>query len=242
MLVQTPSPLHHCSSGSTNSLPPGILQPEPASAPTGGPTTNSYIAQPGTAYASAGHEHHWTPQPRLVYWSPGNYCTLRQRPVPVENPPRRTSGVYLPTSTPTSHHQGIPTNINRSISLIPAGDFTPKPVRGMPQTQQPSTYAALPPTRGPRQCFSVVASDRRCRSPSHTWEMLRGSFCSSSTHSHRLPIARTPLRKERTNAPSLTVSAVIDAARKFSDSDSQDSSSAIPSNSTPLSDVPHQDD
>ena len=99
MLVQTSSLLHHCSSGSANSLPPGGFQPEPAPAPTGGPTTNSYIAQPGTAYASAGHGHHWTPQPRPVYWNPGNYCTLRQCPVPVDNPPRRTTGVYLPTST-----------------------------------------------------------------------------------------------------------------------------------------------
>ena len=62
-------------------------------------TTNSYIAQPGTAYASTTHGHHWTPQPRLVYWSPGNYCTLRQCPVPVDSPPRRTTGVYLLTST-----------------------------------------------------------------------------------------------------------------------------------------------
>ena len=99
MLVQTSSPLHHCSSGSTNSLPPGVLQPEPASAPTGGPTTNSYIPPLGTAYASAGHGHRWTPQLRLVYWSPGNYCTLCLCPVLVDNPPRRTSGVYIPTST-----------------------------------------------------------------------------------------------------------------------------------------------
>ena len=99
MLVQTSSLLHHCSSGSANSLPPGGFQPEPAPAPTGGPTTNSYIAQPEPAYASAGHGHHWTPQPRPVYWNPGNYCTLRQCPVPVDNPPRRTTGVYLPTST-----------------------------------------------------------------------------------------------------------------------------------------------
>ena len=86
MLVQTSSPPHHCSTGSTKSLPPGVLQPEPAPAPTGGPTTNSYIAQPGNAYTSAGHGHRWTPQPRLVYWSPGNYCTLRQCPVPVDTP------------------------------------------------------------------------------------------------------------------------------------------------------------
>ena len=99
MLVQTSFPLHHCSSGSTNSIPPRVLQPEPAPAPTGGPTTNSYINQPGTACASAGHGHHWTSQPRLVYWSPGNYCTLRQRPVPVDNPSRRTTRVHLPTST-----------------------------------------------------------------------------------------------------------------------------------------------
>ena len=30
-------------------------------------------------------------------------------------------------------------------------------------TQQPSTHAAPPPTRSPRQCFSAVASDRRSR-------------------------------------------------------------------------------
>ena len=229
MLVQTSSPLHHCSSASTNSLPPGVLRPEPASAPTGGPTTNSYIAQPGTAYASAGHGHRWTPQPCLVYWSPGNYCTLRQRPVPVDSPPRRTIGVYLPTST-TPFPSSLPC------------DSTPIPVRGMPQTQQPSTHVAPPPTRSPRQCFSAVASDRRCRPPSHTWEILRGSFSSSSTYSHRLPIACTPLRKESANASSSTVSAVINAIRKFSDNDSQYSSSAIPNNSTQLSDVPHQDD
>ena len=111
MLVHTSSPLHHCSSGSTNNLPPGVLQPEPAPAPTGGPTTNSCIAQPGTAYASAGRGHHWTPEPRLVYWSPGNYCTLRQCPVPLDNPPRRTTGVRLPTSIapfPSSQSATLP--------------------------------------------------------------------------------------------------------------------------------------
>ena len=98
MLIQKSSPPHHRSSGSTNSPPPGVLQLEPASAPTGDP--NSYIAQPGTAYTSAGHGHRWTPQLlRLAYWSLVNYYTPRRRAVPADNPPRRTIGVHLPTST-----------------------------------------------------------------------------------------------------------------------------------------------
>ena len=70
----------------------------PAPVPAEGSTTNSCIAQRGTAYAPAGHR--WTPQPCSVSWDPGNYCILRQRPVPVNNPPRHTTGVYL--STPTA--------------------------------------------------------------------------------------------------------------------------------------------
>ena len=112
----------------------------------------------------------------------------------------------------------------------------------MPRTQQPSTHAAPPPTRSPRHFFSAVASDRRCRPSSHPWEILRCSFRSSSTYSHRLPIARTPFRKESTNTSSSAVIAVINAIRKFSDNDSQDSSSATTNSSTQLSDVPHQDD
>ena len=61
----------------------------------------------------------------------------------------------------------------RRFSFIPAGDPTPIPVRGMPQTQeqtqQLSTHAAPPPTRRLRQCFSAVTPDRRSRPPSHPW-------------------------------------------------------------------------
>ena len=134
----------------------------------------------------------------------------------MDNPPRRTTGVYLQTST-------------TPFFLIPAGDSTHIPARGMPQTQQPSTHAAPPPTRSPRQCSSAVDSDQRSRPPSHPWKILRGSFRSRSTYSRRLSTA--------TNAPSPAVSAVTNAARKFSDNDSQDSSSATPNNSTQLSDV-----
>ena len=71
--------------------------------------------------------------------------------------------------------------------FISDGDCTPIPVRGMPQTQeqtqQPSTYAALPPIRSSRKCFSAVAPDRRSRPPSHPWEILRGSFRSRSIYS-----------------------------------------------------------
>ena len=71
-----------------------------APASTGGSTTNSYIAQPGTAYASTGHGHRWKPQPRSVCWSSNNDCTIRPTP--------RNRG-----QSPTSHHQGISININR---------------------------------------------------------------------------------------------------------------------------------
>ena len=228
MLVQTWSPLHYCSSGSTNSLPPGVLQPEPASAPTGGPTTNSYIAQPGTAYASAGHGHRWTPQLRLVYWSPGNYCTLRQRPVPVDNPPCRTTGVYIPTSTAP-----FPSSLP---AILP-----PYPYEACHRR------SSLPHMRlrlQPAVLGNFLSGCFRPTLPTPIPHMrdTSASFRSSSTHSHRLQIARTPLRKESANASSSTVSAVINAIRKFSDNDSQDSSSAIPNNSTQLSDVPHQDD
>ena len=57
----------------------------------------------------------------------------------------------------------------------------------MPQTQQPSTHVAPPPTRSPRRCFSSGCFRPALPPPSYTWEILRGSFCSSSTYSHRLP-------------------------------------------------------
>ena len=75
------------------------------------------------------------------------------------------------------------------FSFMPAGDSTPIPVRGMPQTQRPSTHAAPPPTRSPKQCFSAVASGRRSQPLSHPREILRDSFRSRSTYSRRPPTA-----------------------------------------------------
>ena len=64
----------------------------------------------------------------------------------------------------------------------------------MPQTQQPSTPAAPPPTRSPRRCFLSGCFRPALPTPSHTWEILRGSFRSSSNNSHRLPIeTRLPI-------------------------------------------------
>ena len=220
MLVQTSSPPHHCSSGSTDSLPPGVLQPEPAPAPTRGPTTNSYIAQPGTAYASAGHGHHWTPQPCLVYWIPGNYCTLRQRSVPVDNSPRRTTVVYPPTSTApvfiylcrrfypytrarhatdaaTFHTCGsAPNPLSEAIFLSCCFRPTlPTPISPIGDTSGfvPQLLDPQPPPSNRTQRSFV---DRQC------------------SYQRRSEVLRQR---------------------------SQDSSSATPNNSTQLSDVPHQD-
>ena len=273
MLVQTSSPLHHCLSGSTNSLPPGVLQPEtyppserpvkhpsrnphqhvfwnflhlhlywglgncckPANAPsrrpwrpTGRSTTNSYIAQPETAYASAGHGHRWTPQPRPVYWSPGNYCTLRQRPVPVDNRPHRTTGAYLSTSTrpifiyPCRRLYLYPRTRHATDSVA----FHTYGSASNPQTDAPDphlTHGRYIGVRSAAAPFTAAA-----------FQLQNHSFRSPSIYSRRFPTAP--------NAPSPTISTVMNAARKFSDNNSQAFSSATPNNSTQLSDVPHQDD
>ena len=195
MLVQTSSQLHHCLSGPTNSLPPGVLQPEtyppserpvkrfsrsprqytfwnclhprwywglgncckPANAPSHRPRQLREVLQlsptslslksptPPLDTDTAGHPNH-APSTRALK----TIARFVQRPVPVDNPPRRPPGYICQHQPPQS-------------SFIPAGDSTPIPVRGMPQTQQPSTHAAPPPTHCARQCLSAVTSDRRSR-------------------------------------------------------------------------------
>ena len=269
MLVQTPPSLHHCLSGSTNSLPPGVLQSEndpPSECPV---KHHSRSPRPCTF---------WNCLHLRVYWCPGNCCKPANAPshpprclwevlqltptllgMEPPTPPLDTDTAGRPNPAPSTGalatvarfanapypcaipHVAPPGYTYQhqppQFSFIPAGDFTLIPVRGMPQTQQPSTHAAPPPTRSPRQCLSVFASDRRSQLPSHPWEILRGSFRSRSTYSRHLPTVRTPLREESANAPSPTVSAVINAIRKFFDNDSQDSSPPTPKNSTQLSEV-----
>ena len=273
-LVQTSSPVHHCSSGPTNSLPPGVRQPETY------PPSERPVKHPSR---SPRQYTFWNCLHLRLYWGSDNCCKLAKAP---PHRPRRLREVLQltpaplnlepptpPLDTDTARHPnhapstGTLATIARfanapypwtiphvappgytyqhqppHFSFIPASNSTPIPARGIPQTQQPSTHTAPPPTRSPRQCFPAVASDRRSRPPSHPWKILRGSFRSRSTYSQRLPTARTPLRKESANASPSAVSAVINAIRKFSDNDSQDSSSATPNNSTKLSDVPPEND
>ena len=47
----------------------------------------------------------WKAQSRSFSWDPGNWCMLRQRPVLVWQPSRRSTGVYLPSpNAPTFLH------------------------------------------------------------------------------------------------------------------------------------------
>ena len=136
------------------------------------PTSWSSLA--GTGPGAYGRSYN-----SLLHRSAWNRLRLRWTRTSLDSPttPRLLEPWQLlqasPTSrargqSPTSQYRGIPTNINRPIFPIPAGDSTPIPVRCMPQMQQPSIYAAPPPTRCPRQYFSAVASDRRCQpQPKH---------------------------------------------------------------------------
>ena len=144
MLVQTSSPLHRYSSGPTNSLPSGVLQPatyspskrpvkhssrsprqytfwnclhprwywgpgnccKPANAPSHRPRRLREILQlnptslslepptPQLDTDTAGHPNHAPSTGALT-----TIARFAQRPVPVDNPPRRTTEVYLSTST-----------------------------------------------------------------------------------------------------------------------------------------------
>ena len=176
MLIQASSPLHHSSSGSINSLPPGVLQPE-TYPPSERPVKHPSRSPRQYTFWNCLHLH-W-------YWGPGNCCKpanapshrpqrLREvlQPTPKSlslEPPTPPLDTNIPTTPrllepwqllhalqrsvpvdnpPTSHHRGIPTIINRPVFLIPAGDSTSIPVRGMPQTQQhtqqPSTCGSGP--------------------------------------------------------------------------------------------------
>ena len=95
---------------------------------------------------TAGHLNH-APSPRAL----ATTARFANAPYPLTIPHVAPPGY-------TYQHQPL------QCCFIPAGDSIPIPVRGMPQTQQPSTQAAPLPTRSPRQCFSAVASDRRSRS------------------------------------------------------------------------------
>ena len=270
MLVQTSSPLHHCSPDPSNSLPPGVLQPKTY------PSSECPVKHPSR---SPRQYTVWNCLHLRGYWGPSDCC--KPANTPSHRPRRLREDLQLtptslsleppttPLSTDTARHPnhapstGLLATIARAntlypwtiphvappghtyqyqppqFSFIPAGDSTHILVRGMPQTQQPSTHAAPHRTRIPRQYFSAVASDlthgryfgvRSTAAPP--------AFRTRSTYSRRLPTARTHLRRESANALSPTVSAVINAIRKLSDNDSQASSSTIPNNSTQLGDVP----
>ena len=188
-LVQTSSPLHHCSSGPTNSLPPGALQPE----------TYPLSKRPVKPPSRSSHQYtFWNCVHLRWCWGPGNCCKPGNAP---PHRPRRIREVLRLTPTPLSLEPptppldmdtaGHPNNASSTgalatiarfanapypwtipdvappghtyqhqppqFSCIPAGDSTLIPLRGMPQTQQPYTHAAPPPTRSPRQRFSAVA-------------------------------------------------------------------------------------
>ena len=207
MLLQTPSPLqHHCSSGPTNSLPPGVLQPETY------PSSERPVKHPSR---SPRQYTFWNcPHPRW-YWGSGNKPAnasshrprrlrevLQLTPTSLSleppTPPLDTDTAEHPNHAPstgtlasiarftnapypsTIHHVAPPWYTYQHqpprFSFMPAGDSTTIPVRGMPQTQRLSTHAAPPPTRSPRQCFSAVASARCSRPLSHPREILRDSF------------------------------------------------------------------
>ena len=90
MLVQTSSPLHHCSPGPTNSLPTEVLQPEtypPSERPVKHPSRSprQYIF--------------WNCLHLRWYWDPGNCCKPANAPL---HRPRRLRGVLQLTPTSLS--------------------------------------------------------------------------------------------------------------------------------------------
>ena len=103
------------------------------------------------------------------------------------------------------------------------------PLTGDSQPRSPSRT----PTQNPRQRFSLLPLTDGPGTLSYPCAM--SSALDPPSPQLQTPLLTlTTLRKESANAPSSTVSAVIN--------DSQDSSSTIPNNSTRLSDVPHQYD
>ena len=282
MLVQTSSLLYHCSSGPTNSLPPGVLQSETY------PPSEHPVKPPSR---SPRHCTFWNCLLHLRwYWGPGNCCkpanapshqprrlreVLRLSPTPLNleptTPPLDTDTVGHPSNAPSTG--GHPNNVPSSGALVTITRFANAPYLWAIPHVAPTghTYQHQPPqfTLSLSATLPVYPYEACHRLSSLPHMRLRlqpavlGSFSQlllqtdaadphithgryfgvrSSTYSHRFPIARTPLRKKSANVSSSTVSAVINAIRKFSDNDSQDSSSATPNNSTQLSDVPHQGD
>ena len=71
MLVQTSSPLHHRSSGPTNSLPPGVLQPETY------PPSERPVKHPSR---SPRQYTFWNRLHLRWYWGPGNCCKPANAP------------------------------------------------------------------------------------------------------------------------------------------------------------------
>ena len=181
ILVQTSSPLHYCSSGPTNTLPCGVLQPE-TSPPSEHPVKHS--SRSPRLYTF------WNCQHLRWYWDPGKCCKPADEPshrsrrlrevlqltptslsLEPPTPPLETDTVGHPKHTPPTgalakFHAPYPwitphvappgytyQHQPPQFAFIPAGDFTPTPVRGMPKTRQPSTHAPPSPTRSPRQCL-----------------------------------------------------------------------------------------
>ena len=266
MLVQASSPLHHCSSGPTNSLPPGVLQPEtypPSERPV------KHLSRRPRQYTF------WNCLHLRWYWGPDNCCKPAYAPSPRARRLREvmqltSTSLSLEPPTPlldtdTAGHPNhtpsavVPETIARFVNapypwttshVAPLGHTSininrPNFPLSLPATLPLYLYevchrlSSLPHMRLRLQpavlsnVSQLLPQTDAADPPSLPWEILRGSFRSRTTYSRRLPT--TP------NAPSPTVSAVINTARKISDSDSRDSSLATPINSTQLSDVPHQD-
>ena len=96
MLVQTLSPLHQCSSGSTNSLPPGVLQPEAY------PPSERPVKHPSR---SPRQYTFWNFLHLRWYWGPGNCCKPANAP---SNRPRRLREVLQLTPTPLTMEPPTP--------------------------------------------------------------------------------------------------------------------------------------
>ena len=90
MLVQTSSPLHHCSSCSTNSLPPEVLQPETY------PSSERPVKHPSR---SPRQYTFWNCLHPRWYWAPGNCCKSANAP---SHRPRRLCEVLQLTPTSLS--------------------------------------------------------------------------------------------------------------------------------------------
>ena len=95
MLVQTSSPLHHCSSGPSNSLPSGVLQPK----------TYPSSERPVNHLSRSPRQYiFWTCLHLRWYWGPDNCCKPTNAP---SHRPRRLREVLQ--LTPTSLSLETPT-------------------------------------------------------------------------------------------------------------------------------------